>query len=520
MGITAGVKMLFGKSRVRQHARASKTGKVETVKEHQHKNRIGYGGEDVRHREVNGKTQYYFQRDGKESDINSRNDSNYDAAEFAFFQILNGGFEQAIMNGRNHDELGGSENILRAAERFFRHYDEPEAADLFEAAQEHVDDYMEWMDDRSEDADEEYEGVNVLDNLDTKLYKLDEEHNLHRLFPREGDMAKGFKLVFGKSVVKQHPRTSKTGKTSTVKQYSDKRTKKPGQQGGADGDARDTSHGKKPKGVQITSIDSVDRHRNGTGGAAFDVVKFKYLEPGTEEERNMMGVVFEQGGHVAVFDTDLVGQGNTSFGSNSWRGDQFEKQLRQAVAQQTEDLYGHLREGGGEGEDEGTDPSMIHGVQDHKKRDESKDKKDEKSADKGKEQKKPESKGSDKGGEKKKRPSDTRNNPSDSIRDKRGSTKNKDDDKSFDEKADAMDVMYDEGFDGLYKKSPDKFPRIIENLISHFEDDTDEDNQPAQHIKFLKEAKKIVSTTSDDKEVMQKLSQLSKKFDRELGGGD
>lgn len=45
----------------------------------------------------------------------------------------------------------------------------------------------------------------------------------------------------------------------------------------------------------------------------------------------MLGIVFEQKYHVAVFNLDKLALGNIAFGENSFRGDQYEPYLRKAI---------------------------------------------------------------------------------------------------------------------------------------------------------------------------------------------
>lgn len=73
-------------------------------------------------------------------------------------------------------------------------------------------------------------------------------------------------------------------------------------------------------------IDSIQRHRNGISGAPFHAVTFRHHEQGP-----MVAVVFEQPHHVAVLQLDKLAAGDIAFGSNSWRGDQFEPFLRSAI---------------------------------------------------------------------------------------------------------------------------------------------------------------------------------------------
>lgn len=69
-------------------------------------------------------------------------------------------------------------------------------------------------------------------------------------------------------------------------------------------------------------------HRNGIDGAPFSVVLFK--EPG--EHGVKVSILFDAPGHCAVLDVPLLTAGDILFGSNSWRGDQYEPDLRRAIA--------------------------------------------------------------------------------------------------------------------------------------------------------------------------------------------
>lgn len=75
------------------------------------------------------------------------------------------------------------------------------------------------------------------------------------------------------------------------------------------------------------SITQTEYHRNGISGAPFHVMTFHQ-----EDRRQMLGVVFAEPYHVAVFDMALLSQGNIRFGTNSFRGDCFEPTLRRAIA--------------------------------------------------------------------------------------------------------------------------------------------------------------------------------------------
>jgi hypothetical protein len=58
-------------------------------------------------------------------------------------------------------------------------------------------------------------------------------------------------------------------------------------------------------------------------GLPFQVAIVKH-----EGEGTMLVVMFENEGHTAVFNLDKLAMGDISFGSNSYRGDQYEQVLR------------------------------------------------------------------------------------------------------------------------------------------------------------------------------------------------
>jgi hypothetical protein len=79
--------------------------------------------------------------------------------------------------------------------------------------------------------------------------------------------------------------------------------------------------------MKLRIIDTA-HHRNGISGAPFDVALFE--DPGAEGSRKV-AILFEQPQHCAVLDVDKLAQGNIAFGSNSWRGDQYEPHLRKEI---------------------------------------------------------------------------------------------------------------------------------------------------------------------------------------------
>jgi len=71
-------------------------------------------------------------------------------------------------------------------------------------------------------------------------------------------------------------------------------------------------------------------HRNGICGAPFEVVLFQ--DQGPEGSRKV-GILFEEPYHCAILDVTKLAAGDIAFGSNSWRGDNYEPSLRQAIQQ-------------------------------------------------------------------------------------------------------------------------------------------------------------------------------------------
>jgi hypothetical protein len=79
--------------------------------------------------------------------------------------------------------------------------------------------------------------------------------------------------------------------------------------------------------MKLTIID-IAHHRNGICGAPFDVVLFK--DKGPEGSRKV-SIVFDEPHHCAVLDVAKLAAGVIHFGENSWRGDNYEPHLREAI---------------------------------------------------------------------------------------------------------------------------------------------------------------------------------------------
>lgn len=74
-------------------------------------------------------------------------------------------------------------------------------------------------------------------------------------------------------------------------------------------------------------------HRNGITGKGFHVVLFTWRDPDDKRPRPMMATVFEDTGAIAVLDVAETASSNIAFAQgNSWRGDEFEQELRAQIA--------------------------------------------------------------------------------------------------------------------------------------------------------------------------------------------
>lgn len=79
--------------------------------------------------------------------------------------------------------------------------------------------------------------------------------------------------------------------------------------------------------MKLTII-AIAHHRNGVAGTPFDVVLFK--ERGRDGSRKV-GIVFDDPTYCAVLDIAKLAAGDIAFGSNSWRGDDYEPELRRLI---------------------------------------------------------------------------------------------------------------------------------------------------------------------------------------------
>jgi hypothetical protein len=85
-------------------------------------------------------------------------------------------------------------------------------------------------------------------------------------------------------------------------------------------------------------IKTVERHRNGVAGSPFDIVTFDERN-GRKWDRKV-AILFADKWNIAVLNVDLLAAENVKFGENSWRGDNYENEMRQAVKEHWDKLLG------------------------------------------------------------------------------------------------------------------------------------------------------------------------------------
>jgi hypothetical protein len=98
--------------------------------------------------------------------------------------------------------------------------------------------------------------------------------------------------------------------------------------------------------ANVKTVEQVSWHRNGVAGVGFYAVLFrvdvdavtpaeaaKWLIKSSDAEVGalFLGIVFDEPGYCAVINLDRVNEDGVTFGSNSWRGDRYEPELRAAI---------------------------------------------------------------------------------------------------------------------------------------------------------------------------------------------
>ena len=82
--------------------------------------------------------------------------------------------------------------------------------------------------------------------------------------------------------------------------------------------------------MKIRRIISIARHRNGVSGSPFDAIIFRDIGSGDSIK---LGIVIDEPSYCAVLDIAKLAKHDIAFGSNSWRGDEYESALRKVIAE-------------------------------------------------------------------------------------------------------------------------------------------------------------------------------------------
>jgi hypothetical protein len=100
---------------------------------------------------------------------------------------------------------------------------------------------------------------------------------------------------------------------------------------------------RRKRGPLVLKVAGIERHRNGVGGAPFWAVDFVAQGHDGTGTTRLRGIVFDQPGVVAVIEP--------SDPTTRWRGDNFEDELRRAIADYEKAWYAE-HGGAGSGEKE------------------------------------------------------------------------------------------------------------------------------------------------------------------------
>jgi len=95
------------------------------------------------------------------------------------------------------------------------------------------------------------------------------------------------------------------------------------------------------QGVGKIKVTDIAYHRNGVRGNGFFVVTF--INKDGNRNMHMVATIFEGIGDIAVLNVDLLAEGNIQFAENSWRGDNFEPELRSEIEKWKDEVWGKVK---------------------------------------------------------------------------------------------------------------------------------------------------------------------------------
>lgn len=81
----------------------------------------------------------------------------------------------------------------------------------------------------------------------------------------------------------------------------------------------------------VKDILEIARHRNGVSGQPFWAVRFIADANDDDNPAEFLAILTDTDSECYVLCVDLLAKYGVSFGQNSWRGDHFETELREAI---------------------------------------------------------------------------------------------------------------------------------------------------------------------------------------------
>ena len=97
-------------------------------------------------------------------------------------------------------------------------------------------------------------------------------------------------------------------------------------------------------GKRIEHVTEIAYHRNGMSGIGFHAIRFVGCPSETSGLARFLAIVTEDEGGCFVICEDLLAEHGVRFGFNSWRGDNYEEELREAIAKDAEQKWGRDHE--------------------------------------------------------------------------------------------------------------------------------------------------------------------------------
>jgi len=84
--------------------------------------------------------------------------------------------------------------------------------------------------------------------------------------------------------------------------------------------------------IKGIKIQEASFHRNGVCGLGFYAIRFQWKPDDSDKPENFLATLFDEDGACAVISLDRIESMGIGFAKgNSWRGDNFERELRRQI---------------------------------------------------------------------------------------------------------------------------------------------------------------------------------------------